>query len=207
MESWSTNGTPDCGRSDSPPRRNTKKKTQGGITWIQVDGRRCDLWRIHERISKNQDTVAYSNFWQRIRNLNRRLNRLAGQFGAIAVLNDALLIEAATDDNASWRRGWGPARISPLVYEGKLYPTYREFAHAMGREKAKQPRARSRIRFAVGSPRARWIVAAPPSGRVPGLARGIRWTSAPASAAGPPATGPAATAPASSSFAHHVLLL
>ena len=69
-----------------------------------------------------------------------------------------------------------------------------------------------RSRFAFRSPRARWIVAAPASRRVPGLAGGIWRTPALASAAGPAAAGPAAAGPASparasSSSAHVVLLL
>lgn len=111
-----------------------QRKYSRRITWVEVDGHRCDLWRVHKQISESQDTVAYGKFWQRVRNLEPRLNALAGQFGKVAALNGALVVKAATNDNASWRRGWGAARISPLVYGEKLYPTYREFAHAMGRQ-------------------------------------------------------------------------
>ena len=64
-----------------------------------------------------------------------------------------------------------------------------------------------RSRFAVRSPRARWIVAATASRRVPRPAGGVRRTSALASTAGPSTAALATAAAASSSSAHVVLLL
>ena len=104
------------------------------VTWIEVNGKRRDLGSIYAEMSEKRRVVPYSRFRSRIRNLERRLESLTREFGPIAVLNEALLIEAATDDNASWRRGWGASRISPLVYGEVLYPTYCAFVHAMGRE-------------------------------------------------------------------------
>ncbi len=104
------------------------------VTWVEVGGERRDLGNIYAEMSENRRLVPYRMYWTRIRNLRRRLESLAPQLGPIAELSEALLIEAATADNASWRRGWGAARISPLVHREVLYPTYRAFVHAMGRQ-------------------------------------------------------------------------
>ena len=104
------------------------------VTWIQVNGKRRDLGGIYAEMSDDKRLIPYADFRSRIRHLEPRLERLAQQFGSIAELNERLLIEAASADKASWRRGWGAARISPLVYGESLYPTYRAFVYAMGRE-------------------------------------------------------------------------
>ena len=104
------------------------------VTWIQVHGKRRDLGSIYAEMSDDKRLIPYPDFRSRIRNLEPRLEKLTQQFGAIAELNEGLLIEAATADKASWRRGWGAARISPLVHREVLYPTPRAFAYAMGRE-------------------------------------------------------------------------
>ena len=104
------------------------------VTWIEVNGKRRDLGRIYAAMSEKRRVVPYTMFRSRIRNLERRLESLTRAFGPVAVLIDALLVEAATDDNAAWRRGWGASRISPLVYGEVLYPTYCAFVHAMERE-------------------------------------------------------------------------
>ena len=104
------------------------------VTLIQVHGKRRDLGSIYAELSDDRRLIPYPVFRSRIRNLEPRLEKLTQQIGAIAELNEGLLVEAATADKASWRRGWGAARISPFVYSEVLYPTYRAFVHAIGRE-------------------------------------------------------------------------
>ena len=118
------------------------------VTWVEVSGERRDLGSIYAEMSENRSLVPYRMFWTRIRNLVRRLESLKAQFGPIAELSEALLVETATADNASWRRGWGAAKISPLVYREVLYPTYRAFIHAMGRQDD-LPLVRNRLKRGV----------------------------------------------------------
>ena len=103
------------------------------VTWVQVHGERIDLGTFYAEISDDKRPIPYADFRSRIRNLEPRLERLTRLFGSLAKLNKDLLTEAATADKTSWRRGWGAARIRPLVHREILYPTPRAFVFAMGR--------------------------------------------------------------------------
>ena len=105
-------------------------------TWIEVAGERRSQMEVYEGLSArlNGSVVPYATFYQRVLHLLSRLNHFSEQFGELATLNDDLLAHAATCDNASWRRGWGAARVAPQVHEGVLYPTVKSLLFALGRE-------------------------------------------------------------------------
>ena len=105
-------------------------------TWIKVAGERRSQMEVYEGLSArlNGSVVPYMTFYQRALQLRSRLNHFSEQFSELATLNDDLLAQAATCDNASWRRGWGAARVAPQVHEGVLYPTVKSLLFALGRE-------------------------------------------------------------------------
>ena len=104
------------------------------VTWVWVQRKRHNLGAIYAEMSHENRVIPYANFRSRIRHLEERLEGLKPQFGTMAELNEGLLMEAATADKASWRRGWGAAKIAPFAHGETLFPTYRAFVHAMGRE-------------------------------------------------------------------------
>ena len=76
-------------------------------TWIKVAGERRSQMEVYEGLSArlNGSVVPYMTFYQRALQLRSRLNHFSEQFSELATLNDDLLAQAATCDNASWRRG------------------------------------------------------------------------------------------------------
>ncbi len=119
-------------------------------TWIDVAGERRSQREVYEEISARHsgNVVSYATFYQRMRHLPPRLNHFSKQFGELATLSDDLLAEAATCDNASWRRGWGAARVAPEVHEGVLYPTLKSLLFTLGREKD-YPTIKARLKRGV----------------------------------------------------------